>query len=239
MLDACGPRLERRFGAGSVTLKRSGDQWRVIDAQGAVIAEAPSVIVANGGGATALAQAATLPLIQVRGQVTHLAAEALPDLGVVLCREAYITPAVQGVRSVGATYEEDLDPELRASSQRDNLDKLRSMLDDPALANDAPLAGRVGFRSVAPDRLPLVGALPDPHHTAGTERLRELPRQPGLYGLLGYASRGLTWAPLAAELLAATLEGEPLPLEANLAGALDPGRFQLRQRRAGRTVPQL
>jgi tRNA 5-methylaminomethyl-2-thiouridine biosynthesis bifunctional protein len=231
MLGACGPLLQQRFGAGSVTLERSGGQWRAIDAGGALVAEAPTVIVANGAGATGLAQAATLPLIRVRGQVTHLAAETLPELGVVLCREAYITPAAHGVRSAGASYDDDDDPALRASSQQDNLDKVRSMLGDPALALDAPLAGRVGFRSVAPDRLPLVGALPDPHHVAGTERLRDLPRQPGLYGLLGYASRGLTWAPLAAELLAAGLEGEPLPLEANLAAALDPGRFQLRQRR--------
>jgi tRNA 5-methylaminomethyl-2-thiouridine biosynthesis bifunctional protein len=239
MLDACGPRLDRRFGAGSVTLERGGGEWRVIGAGGALVGAAPVVIVANGGGATALAQAATLPLIQVRGQVTHLAAGALPELGVVLCREAYLTPAAGGVRSAGATYDEDGDPALRASSQRENLDRLRSMLGDPALAQGAPLAGRVGFRSVAPDRLPLVGALPDPHHAAGTERLRELPRQPGLYALLGYASRGLTWAPLAAELLAASLEGEPLPLEASLAAALDPGRFQLRQRRVGRSGPTL
>ncbi|MDB5754446.1 MAG: tRNA 5-methylaminomethyl-2-thiouridine biosynthesis protein, partial [Massilia sp.] len=153
---------------------------------------------------------------------------------VVLCREAYITPASHGVRSAGASYDEDDDPALRASSQDENLDKVRSMLGDPMLALDAPLAGRVGFRSVAPDRLPLVGALPDPRHAVGTERLRDLPRQPGLYGLLGYASRGLTWAPLASELLAAGLEGEPLPLEANLAAALDPGRFQLRGRRRPR-----
>jgi tRNA 5-methylaminomethyl-2-thiouridine biosynthesis bifunctional protein len=90
MLDACGPRLQRRFGAGSVTLERGGGQWRVTDAAGALIAEAPTVIVANGAGATGLAQAATLPLIRVRGQVTHLTAAALPELGVVLCREAYI-----------------------------------------------------------------------------------------------------------------------------------------------------
>jgi tRNA 5-methylaminomethyl-2-thiouridine biosynthesis bifunctional protein len=89
---------------------------------------------------------------------------------------------------------------------------------------------------VAPDRLPLVGALPEPLFAVGAERLRELPRQPGLYGLLGYASRGLTWAPLAAELLAASLDGEPLPLEAQLAAALDPGRFLLRGRR-GNTTP--
>jgi tRNA 5-methylaminomethyl-2-thiouridine biosynthesis bifunctional protein len=138
------------------------------------------------------------------------------------------------VRCAGATYDEDDDPALRASSQRENLDRVRSMLDDPTLGVDAPLAGRVGFRSVAPDRLPLVGALPDPAFPLGAERLRDMGRQPGLYCLLGYASRGLTWAPLAAELLAASLEQAPLPLEASLAEALDPGRFLLRARRGAR-----
>jgi tRNA 5-methylaminomethyl-2-thiouridine biosynthesis bifunctional protein len=61
-----------------------------------------------------------------------------------------------------------------------------------------------------------------------------VPRHPGLYGLLGYASRGLIWAPLAAELLAAQLEGEPLPLEMTLVDALDPARFVLRARRGAR-----
>jgi tRNA 5-methylaminomethyl-2-thiouridine biosynthesis bifunctional protein len=231
MLAACGPRLRQRFGAGSVALEREGAGWRVRDAAGAVIAEAPTVIIANGAGAADLAQSACLPLVRVRGQVTHLAVGALPELGLVLCREAYVTPAAGGVRSVGATYDDDVDPELRASSQHENLQRVRSMLSDASIGHDAPLMGRVGFRSVAPDRLPLVGALPDPAAVLGAERLRELPRQPGLYGLLGYASRGLTWAPLAAELLAASLEGEPLPLETTLAAALDPGRFRLRGRR--------
>jgi tRNA 5-methylaminomethyl-2-thiouridine biosynthesis bifunctional protein len=237
MLDACGPALERRFGVGSVGLERIGDEWRVVDSDGGIIAQAPTVIVANGAGAGQLEQTAFLPLARVRGQVTHLAAEASPglDLGLVLCREAYLTPAFGGVRSAGASYDDDDDPALRASSQQQNLDKLGSMLGstpaNAAIGVDAPLRGRVGFRSVAPDRLPLVGALPDPAFAVGAERLRELPRQPGLYALLGYASRGLTWAPLGAELLAAGLEGEPLPLETSLAAALDPGRFQLRGRR--------
>jgi tRNA 5-methylaminomethyl-2-thiouridine biosynthesis bifunctional protein len=87
---------------------------------------------------------------------------------------------------------------------------------------------------VAPDRLPLVGRLPDIAAAGSTERLRDVPRHPGLYGLLGYASRGLIWAPLAAELLAAQLEGEPLPLEMTLVDALDPARFVLRARRGAR-----
>ena len=232
MLDACGTRLERMFSSAVLELERQDGQWLLRDAAGAEIARAPSVILANGCGATGLAQAAGLPLLKVRGQVTHLAEGVLPPTSPVVCREAYMTPAADGVVCVGASYDADLETGLRASSQRDNLEKIAAILGlPPASLLDAPLAGRTGFRCVAPDRLPLVGALPDARAAGRCERLRDVPRQPGLYGLLGYASRGLIWAPLAAELLAAQLEGEPLPLEANLAAALDPARFLLKQLR--------
>ncbi|MES2739413.1 MAG: FAD-dependent 5-carboxymethylaminomethyl-2-thiouridine(34) oxidoreductase MnmC [Pseudomonadota bacterium] len=229
MLAACGPRLRRCFGSDALQLRRVGFQWQVLAAGGAVLAEAPVLILANGAGATGLSQAAQLPLAAVRGQVTHLAAANAPALDLVLCREAYLTPPVDGVVSVGATYDADQERALRPASQHDNLARLAAMVD--GLPAQAPLAGRVGFRCVAPDRLPLVGALPDPRAPGRVERLRDLARWPDLYGLLGYASRGLTWAPLAAELLACQLEGEPPPLEAALVTALDPGRFLLKQRR--------
>ncbi len=229
MLAACGPRLRRRFSSDALQLLRVDGQWQVLAAGGALLGAAPVLILANGSGATALAQAEDLPLVAVRGQVTHLAAADAPALDVVLCREAYLTPPADGVVSVGATYDVDQDRALRAASQHDNLTRLAAMVDGvPAVA---PLAGRVGFRCVAPDRLPLVGALPDPSAPGRVERARDLTRWPDLYGLLGYASRGLTWAPLAAELLACQLEGEPPPLETSLAAALDPGRFLLKQRR--------
>jgi len=196
---------------------------------GAVIAQAPTVILANGTGATALAQAAGLPLSSVRGQVTHLAPGSLPELPLVVCREAYMTPSSNGIVCVGATYDADGECALRASSQQENLEKIASILG--LRAPQAPLAGRTGFRCVAPDRLPLVGALPNPGLAHRVERLRDVPRWPGLYGLLGYASRGLIWAPLAAELLASQLDGEPLPIESSLAAALDPARFLLKERR--------
>jgi tRNA 5-methylaminomethyl-2-thiouridine biosynthesis bifunctional protein len=234
MLAACGERLDARFGTGSVRLERSGDEWQVRDAGGALVAQAPTVVLASGAGVSAFAQAARLPLDALRGQVSHIDAASLPALPLVLCREAYVTPAANGICCAGATYDLDPDPQLRQSSHDDNLDKLRALLSHPQAAQGAPLQGRVGFRTVAPDRLPLVGRLPDFDAAGGTERLRDVPRHPGLFGLLGYASRGLTWAPLAAELLAASLEGEPLPLEASLADALDPARFVLRARRTAR-----
>ena len=229
MLDACGTLLTRRFSSSALRLERGDQEWLVRDADGALIAAAPNVILAAGTGAVDFEQAAGLPLDAVRGQVTHLAEGSLPSLPFVVCREAYMTPAHQGIVCVGASYDADADAEVRASSQHDNIRKIAAILDVPGF--DAPLAGRTGFRCMAPDRLPLAGALPDPGVPGRCERLRDVPRWPGLFGLLGYASRGLIWAPLAAELLACQLEGEPLPVEAQLAAALDPARFLLRERR--------
>jgi tRNA 5-methylaminomethyl-2-thiouridine biosynthesis bifunctional protein len=237
MLAACGARLRRVFCAQALELQRDGAEWRVLDADGMVLAQAPTVILANGNGAVNTAQAAQLPLSSLRGQVTHLTAGAPlhpPQLPLVVCREAYVTPAANGIVSAGATYDNDDDPALRASSQFENLTRLAEIVPGAhvaALAAHAPLAGRVGFRCAAPDRLPLCGALPDYDAAGRLEHLRDVPRHPGLYGLLGYASRGLIWAPLMAELLVCQLENAPPPLEASLVAALDPGRFLLKQRR--------
>jgi tRNA 5-methylaminomethyl-2-thiouridine biosynthesis bifunctional protein len=234
MLAACGGRLQQRFGVGNVRIGYEDGHWLVHDEHDKLVACAPTLILANGAGAMQLPHAAPLPLTTMRGQVSHLPAAMLPALPVVLCREAYLTPPSHGVVSAGATYDADDNPELSPASHEENLQRLRGLLSDPQAAQGAPLAGRVGFRCIAPDRLPLVGRLPDFAAAGNTERLRDVPRHPGLYALLGYASRGLIWAGWAAELLAAQIEGEPLPLESALVDALDPARFVLRARRTGR-----
>ncbi|MCU6500617.1 FAD-dependent 5-carboxymethylaminomethyl-2-thiouridine(34) oxidoreductase MnmC [Rugamonas sp. A1-17] len=258
MLDACGARLRRVFTTEALDLRRVEGEWQVRGGDGALIAQAPTVVLANGTGAVNIAQAAELPLSRLRGQVTHLpvpdaahaastppmhgaaraatvpVSPAPPILPLVVCREAYVTPPSGGIVCAGATYDNDDDPELRADSQLENLTRLAEIVPGEAvaaLAATAPLAGRVGFRCAAPDRLPLAGPLPDYPSAGRLERLRDVPRHPGLYGLLGYASRGLIWAPLMAELLVSQLENAPPPLEAMLVDALDPGRFLLKQRR--------
>ena len=54
-----------------------------------------------------------------------------------------------------------------------------------------------------------------------------------LVEVAGYGARGMVWALLLAELLAAQLEEEPLPLERELVTALDPARFLFRRLRRG------
>jgi tRNA 5-methylaminomethyl-2-thiouridine biosynthesis bifunctional protein len=235
MLAACGERLQRVFCTEAVNLQRVDGEWQVRSADGALIAQAPTVILASGAAANNIEQAAELPLFKLRGQVTHLSLDvAPPQLPLVVCREAYVTPPANGIVCAGATYDNDDDPQLRADSQLENLTRLAEIIpgdDVAALSRTAPLSGRVGFRCAAPDRLPLAGALPDYPNTGRAEFLPDVPRHPGLHCLLGYASRGLIWAPLMAELLVSQLEHTPPPLEASLVEALDPARFLLKQRR--------
>ncbi|MBV7538399.1 FAD-dependent 5-carboxymethylaminomethyl-2-thiouridine(34) oxidoreductase MnmC [Duganella sp. sic0402] len=237
MLAVCGERLQRVFCTEALSLQRVDGEWQVRGEDGALISQAPTAILANGASAIKIEQAAQLPLSKLRGQVTHLpvdGAAAPPVLPLVVCREAYVTPPSNGIVCAGATYDNDDDPALRASSQLENLARLAEIIPGDAvsaLAQTAPLAGRVGFRCAAPDRLPLAGALPDYASAGRLEFLPDVPRHEGLYCLLGYASRGLIWAPLMAELLVCQLEDTPPPLEAALVDALDAGRFLLKQRR--------
>jgi tRNA 5-methylaminomethyl-2-thiouridine biosynthesis bifunctional protein len=156
-------------------------------------------------------------LRRVRGQLSYVPEDAVEAPRVVVLRGGMVLPAVDGLCVVGATYDlADEDPLPRSESHAANLERAAQIL--PGFTFDPrSVAGRVAFRAVAPDRLPVVGKLGD-----------------GLYGAFAYGSRGLVWATLAAELIASALEGEPLPLEASLADAMAPGRFAERAARRAR-----
>jgi len=209
-LRAAGNAVRLHVQREAADLVRAGRVWRAVDAAGSVIAEAPLAILANGHLARCFAVSAALPLRPVRGQITCIPAEPGRSLRTVVSREGYVTPATSfGVHVVGATYEEgSTDVLARDEDHRANLARLKQLLPDFAATVDAArVGGRAGIRCVGPDRLPLVGAIP------GSE---------GLFGLLGLGSRGLVYAPLCAELLACEIEGEPLPLERDLAARLAP-----------------
>jgi tRNA 5-methylaminomethyl-2-thiouridine biosynthesis bifunctional protein len=160
-----------------------------------------------------------LRLRRVRGQLTYLPEGRIEAPRVVVLRGGMVLPPVDGLCVAGASFDlEDDDPEPRAASQAGNLERLQSIL--TVDLRDEAFENRVAFRSVAPDRLPVVGKIAD-----------------NVYGAFAYGSRGLVWAALAAELLASELEGEPLPLEGKLAEALSPQRFARRALRRSAGSP--
>ena len=50
----------------------------------------------------------------------------------------------------------------------------------------------------------------------------------GLYVNAGHGSRGLITCPLAGEILASMINGDPIPLPADILEALNPARFLVR-----------
>ncbi|MBY4897563.1 bifunctional tRNA (5-methylaminomethyl-2-thiouridine)(34)-methyltransferase MnmD/FAD-dependent 5-carboxymethylaminomethyl-2-thiouridine(34) oxidoreductase MnmC [Cupriavidus sp. AU9028] len=247
-------RVSTRFGCHVAALRRSGDLWELRDDAGGVIASAPVVVLANADAALQLLPLGTMPIRRVRGQLTTLPPATLQAVGVgrehgwpdcVISGAGYLLPLdAHGVARIGSSYEPDEGPLVeRTATHAANLARLSALLPPlaPALQqlDLAALRGYVGVRSVSYNRLPWVGALPDEDACAVRAaslrgaHLRDIPRLPGLYGLLALASRGLTWAALGAELVASRIEGEPLPVESDLADALDPARLLLRALRHG------
>jgi tRNA 5-methylaminomethyl-2-thiouridine biosynthesis bifunctional protein len=229
-----GSRMVCHYSAEVHALTRDGPLWRALAADGTEIASAPVAVLANSHDAARLVPLGA-PLKRVRGQLTRLPADSVPGPTAVLAGAGHLIPDTKGGTIVGATYDfETENPEPRAEDHAGNLERLERLLPGAAAVFDpAALEGAVGFRCVAADRLPLIGALPDAGACHPGTPAQNLPRLPGLFGAFAYASRGLTWAALGGELIASVVEGEPLPIEGDLADAIDPARFMLRRARRG------
>ena len=131
----------------------------------------------------------------------------------------------------GATSQtNDADPLVRMADHAFNLDRFNALTGSRISAHESSLSGRVAWRFRTEDRLPLVGAVPLAWNQVAL-RLQDVPRQRGLFMCAGLGSRGITWAPLLGELLAACVTGSPMPIEGDLADATDPARFMVRRNR--------
>ncbi len=229
-----------------VELRRSGESWQALDAD-QVLAEAPVVVLAGAAEAGRFSQSAWLPLKRIRGQITGLPETAESAvLQTVLCAKGYVAPAREGQHTLGASFNfAEADPAPSAAEHRSNLEMLKEISADlhHRLHADTcaveDLHGRVAFRCTSPDYLPIIGPLADAEAFAGayavlSKDARQAPDTPcpwldGLYVNTAHGSRGLITTPLAGELLAAWLDGEPLPLPRAIAEACHPNRFLLRK----------
>lgn len=228
------------FGVRVEQLVHDVEGWHALDAAGGRIATAPVVVIANAHDAIRLGHLAHAPVRSARGQLTILPHAAPPSLRMPVIGDGYALALDNGRLMTGASYDmDDAGLDERRASHDENLSRLRALIPGIAPSVDwARVQGRVGLRCVVSDRLPMVGPLAneaDPMAAGASQsgaRLPELQRRPGLYGAFAYGSRGLVWAAISGELLASQINGEPWPLERDLADALDPARYLLRTLRA-------
>ncbi|MCA0901239.1 bifunctional tRNA (5-methylaminomethyl-2-thiouridine)(34)-methyltransferase MnmD/FAD-dependent 5-carboxymethylaminomethyl-2-thiouridine(34) oxidoreductase MnmC [Microbulbifer agarilyticus] len=193
-------------------------------------------------------QTAPLPLQPIRGQVTFAEATTTSEkLKIALCGEGYIAPS--GIRfereataqhSFGATFKlKQSATEIRQEEHQENLATLASLLPEFAQEfSSQTLRGRAALRAATPDYLPMAGPVAqweELENTYGALRKnrkqligKRTPYQANLYVLAGLGSRGFTYAPLAAEVLAAWINREAMPVSEDLVKALHPMRFAIR-----------
>ncbi|WP_428508217.1 FAD-dependent 5-carboxymethylaminomethyl-2-thiouridine(34) oxidoreductase MnmC [Roseateles sp.] len=213
--------------------------WQIWGQDDELLGEAGLLVLAGGHRAQALLQAwaPDLPLLQLRGQLSHLGAlkpncprPKLPVAGIGYA----IADTAQGLWCGATSQDADQDTVLRESDHQRNLSQFAELagLSPEAAAQLMASGGRVGWRLAAADRMPLVGGLPMPTDGPMPEQLRFMPRRPALGVCMALGSRGITWAALCAQVLAAQVCGAPVPLEASLIDAIDPARFGLRRHRA-------
>lgn len=213
-LASAGDGVRSVFEREAVSIECSASEFRVIDRYEHVLSDAPVIILANALAAKELHRTVSLPLKRMRGQVTLIPVSAGRVLLAPICGEGYVTPALDGFHCAGASFDEDDDPAVRAADHTGNLARLDRLLPGFAPPLEAvPLQGWVGFRAMSPDRLPLVGELSGAIDGGG------------IYACLALGARGLTWSALAGELLASLVNGDPLPVERDIAAMLSPSRF--------------
>ena len=218
------PGVTWRGQAAVSRLVRQGSVWQVLGAAGQELASAELVVLAAGYASSALADSAglapPLALQAIRGQASWGrqapgSADALPPFPVN--GHGSLVPAVplaEGLAWVtGSTFERDsLSCELRRDDVQHNFQKLQALLPlaaqalAPAFAT-GQVQGWAGIRCATPSRMPALGPLDG---------------APDVWVCSGMGSRGLSFAALCGELLAARLHGEPLPVEQRLADALRP-----------------
>ncbi len=194
-----------------------GDGWQLRFADGSE-RHCTNVLLACGGQLTELLQPFALALQNVRGQVSYVSATAQSaSCPSVICYKGYFTPAQHGHHCVGASYARQFDPttalQPQAADDQHNLALLADNLQQPDWAQQlAVTAARASLRNTTRDHMPIAGQLAK-----------------GLWVIGGLGSRGFTSAPLVAEVIAAELAQQPLPLRAELRARLQPQRLISRE----------
>ncbi|WP_434662210.1 bifunctional tRNA (5-methylaminomethyl-2-thiouridine)(34)-methyltransferase MnmD/FAD-dependent 5-carboxymethylaminomethyl-2-thiouridine(34) oxidoreductase MnmC [Klebsiella sp. MISC125] len=228
------------------TISTDNDGWQLNQRQYHEVA-----VLANGYQVTDFSQTIHLPMYPVAGQVSHIpTTPGLSQLRQVLCYDGYLTPQNPNNQQhcIGASYHRgQTDTAFSAVDQQQNRQRLINCLPQIKWVQEVDVSAdkaRSGVRCATRDHLPMAGNVPNYDRTLSEyaslaerqERAIEAPIYRNLYLLGALGSRGLCSAPLMAEILAAQMSNEPLPMDRETLAALNPNRLWVRKLLKGKAV---
>ncbi len=230
----CGEYLQF-IKAGITQLERDGDVWRCLEGT-KVINEEKILIIANGAKLKSLECSAMFPVESVRGQMLEVSATPVSQkISKVINSGIYVTPVINQKHVIGGTYSRDNKNEN--VEERDNYTLLESANDvyPGAFEMADYVQSWVGFRAMAKDRVPIVGAMPDIasfNNEYADINIGDIKKnyQPaknlkGLHVSMAHGSRGFTSCFLAAEIISSQIIGGPSPVRKRVLDYLNPSRF--------------
>lgn len=219
----------------ALSIRQIAAGWQV-EAQNGIL-EADNVVICNANDINQFGFCQSAKITPVRGQVNFFAENAASKhLKTILCSDHFLSPAVNGVHSIGTSYApNNMQAEISIDDTRENLAALKRISPTIAASLHADnTQARVAWRSQTQDYMPLAGQLLDekslhenpPRYNANPT---SLPWLRGLYINAGHGSKGMITAPMCGELIASLITHTDLPLAENIASRLNPSRFCLRE----------
>lgn len=193
--------------------------WQICGLDGVELARSGHLVVAAGAQTRRLLLApfgAKMPrrlnsLHPIAGQLSHFSVAHDKVAGCVLAGDGLCFPGDAGSVIGGSTYGIDTTLSIiTPEGHHENRNKVAALLEVTPLQLGRARTlrdGWAGWRAAVRDRLPVIGSVDG---------------APGLWLACGFGSRGLTWSALGAELLAAHLNHEPVPIERELSKKLSP-----------------
>lgn len=222
-------------------LKKTDNGW-ILFTNEAQFGPFSDVILCSGEHSNEFSQTEHLPIVGVRGQVSHIqASKESKKLTTVLCHKGYFTPAYLEHHCMGATFEKNT--KSREIKALDNITNQAQLLSFYGHTDFATRLGEITTAKAAVrcsfiDHLPMAGEwIERTDYTQAFANLRQGKRYKynaltkpyqGLHILTGFGARGLCSAALSAEHLVACLNNEPRPLSERVSQAIHPARFIVR-----------
>jgi tRNA 5-methylaminomethyl-2-thiouridine biosynthesis bifunctional protein len=192
-----------------VTELRSGTLWSLGTDSGKDLA-CDQLVIAAGPQVSAFELTSHLPLATVAGQLSIV---SWPHHGLraVLSGDGYVAPLSPDRLAAGATYVRESSAHLPdADGRRANTQRLRSMLG--GLGEIDIVEDFAAIRTTSADRQPIMGEITGGVHVSAA-----------------HGSHGAAMAPLAAEIIAGSIDREPPVLDPAELRQLNPARFEPRR----------
>ncbi len=221
-----------------VQLERSESYWKVFLSNKEIL-ESEIVIFANSFDAKDFINGLE-KIKKVRGQIVYYPSDKFPTKieNVILHEDGYIIPNVDDMHIIGSTFDPyDSSTDLNIEHNVYLLQQIKNLFPAIDPEDGRKMRGRVSFRAMSSDHLPMVGPVPnrvefqkDYSDLWKANIYKDYPDGkylPGLYISCAHGSKGILNSYLAANVLAAMLTNGALPINMTLLEKISPSRFLL------------